>query len=436
MKNALRATLVIATGLITLAAGPLTATAQDDTRGRLIDGIAAVVNDSVILISEFEEELEQARERLSQQDVQAPPDDVLREQVLESLITRELQLQEAEQRGIQIDDISLNNTIRDIASRNADSLAAFRRQLEADGIPYEAFREDIRRQMLLNEVRQQIVSSRVVITEQEVDDHVASQSGADDSQYRLSHIQIAVEENADREARSQAESKARSIYQRLIDGEAFSKLAVAESDGRNALDGGSLGWRQPGELPREFASEVRNLTVGEVSKPFRTSRGYHILKLHDTKGVERHFVKQVNARHILIATDELIDDEAARLKLADLRQQILDGADFADLAREHSEDPGSASQGGELGWTDPREYVPGFREVIEDLPTGKLSEPFQTTHGWHIVEVLGWREHENTVQEQRYQARQTLYERKARMEEELWLSQLRDEAYVDIRIDL
>lgn len=409
--------------------------AAAESEREVLDGVAAVVNETVVLTSEFENEFQEVRNRLRRDGVELPPENVLREQVLESLISRKLQLNEAEQRGITIDDITLNEAVRDIATRNAGSLEQFRRQLETEGTSYAQFRTDIRHQLLLNRLKQQMVRSRVVLTEQEVDDYVTAQNTDDDNQYLLSHIQITVPEDADTEADKLARQKANSIYRQLIDdGADFSTLAVSESDGRKALEGGDLGWRKPSQLPREFAREVRNLTVGDISKPFSTGRGYHILKLHDTRGIERHFVRQVNARHILISPDELNDDDDVRIQLQEIRQKIIDGADFAKMAQEHSDDSGSAQQGGDLGWSDPEEYIPAVRDVMKDLPVGKISEPFKTRYGWHIVEVLGWRRHDNTVEFQRSRARQTLYERKARLEEELWLQQLRDEAYVDIRV--
>lgn len=411
------------------------APAQQEQQAQLLDGIAAVVNQNIILKSELAREMRLVYQRLNEQGMEAPPVDVLQKQVLERLVVRELQLQEAARQGLTIDDITLDETVRNIAANNNMSIEQFRRHLESQGDDYRQFRSDLRQDILIDRLRRQAVHSRILISEQEVDDYLAAGEENDTSRYLLSHIQVSLPEASDAEAIARARERAEALYQRILDGESFAQLAVSESDGRHALEGGDLGWRTLNELPAQFATEVRRLKIGDVSKPFRTPRGFHLLKLHDTQGVERHMVRQVNARHILLTPNMLKSDDDIRRELADLRQQILDGAGFAELAREHSEDPGSVNKGGELGWAQPDRYTPAFSQVLERLPVGKVSEPFKSPYGWHIVEVLGWRNYDNTVEHQRAQARETLFKRKAGIEEELWLQRLRDEAYVDYRLD-
>ncbi len=401
----------------------------------LIDRIVAVVNKSIVLQSELEKELVAIKRRFSG-NTELPPDAQLQKQVLESLVVRKLQLDEADNYGITIDDVTLNESMRRLAASNRISLNQLREQIIKDGMSYEDFRLDIKKDLILNQLRQGVIRSRIKVSEAEIDDYLASQDErASNSQYLISSIQVSVSEDADAESIELAKEKIGSIYKRLLQGEDFSKVAIGESDARNALEGGSLGWRKLSELPKLFANTIRNLTPGSISNPFQMQHGLYILKLHETKGIERVIVQQVNSRHILLSADKLVTNEQVRKKLSDIRDQIINGADFGQLAEEHSIDPGSAANSGILGWAEPKSFTPQFKKVVETLPTGKISEPFQSNYGWHILEVLGRREYDKTVDIARETAFQDLYNRKSMIEEDLWISRLRSEAFVDIRLD-
>ncbi|HEX7025754.1 MAG TPA: peptidylprolyl isomerase [Gammaproteobacteria bacterium] len=400
-----------------------------------LDRIVAVVNEGIVLESELQDEYTDLVQYLSANKIEMPPAEVLKKQLLDKLIIEHLQLQEADRYGLEVDDTTLNNALRQIAERNNLSLDEFRRELLKDGKDYLEYREQVRKEITLNQLTQSFVNSRVVVSEAEIDDYLANSQNASGSEYLVSQIQISLPEAATSEVIQKAQEKANAIFEKLRGGADFAQLAVSESDGRNALEGGDLGWNRLSALPSRFSKEILELKVGEFSRPIRSPRGFHILLLRDTKGIERHLVKQVRARHILIAPNTLLSDEQVRLKLLDLRKQILDGADFAKLAEEHSEDPGSAAKGGELDWAEPRVYVPQFQRVVETLPLNKISEPFRTEHGWHIVEVLGRRDYDATIEYQRWQARQDIHKRKAAVEEELWIRRLRDEAYIEYRLD-
>ena len=400
-----------------------------------LDRIVAVVNKNVILQSELNNETRTIKEQLAGK-VELPPDDVFEKQVLERLIIEKLQLDEAESYGITVDDITLNEHMQAIAQHNKMTLSGLRKQLESEGLDYETFRQAQRTEMILNELRRNLIGSRVKISEAELDEYLASQDDQDNnSEYLVSHIQISLPDDANKEAVQKAKQRADAIYDRLQKGEDFGKLAIAESDGRAALEGGDLGWHKLSELPKQFATELRIMTPGDVSKPFKMTSGFNILKLRETRGIKRVIVKQVKVRHILMTTDKLNTDEQVRKKLADIRQQILDGADFGKMATQYSRDNGSAAAGGELDWAEPSIYEPQFRKVIEKLPVGKISEPFKTGYGWHIAEVIGWRDYDKTVDVIRNTAYQQLYQRKAMVEEDLWVRRLRSEAFVDIRLD-
>jgi peptidyl-prolyl cis-trans isomerase SurA len=282
-----------------------------------------------------------------------------------------------------------------------------------------------------------VVNNNVVVSEQEIDDYLASMQGLNDNtEYLVSHIQISFPEAARPEDIQAAEKKADEIYQKLRNGGDFTQLAIANSDAHDALDGGDLGWNKLSELPSVFTKPLTALKPGEYSRPVRSPRGFHILKLHETKGVKRHVTKQVLARHILMKPNALADDNQVHDKIAELRKQIQQGGDFAKLAMQYSEDPGSKDKGGDLGWNEPSMYAEQFEKVVSTLPLNRISEPFKTDFGWHIVQVQGWRDYDDTSEFQREQARRIIYRRKAAIEEEMWLRRLRSEAYIDYRMKI
>ncbi len=402
-----------------------------------IDRIVAVVNDDVIVRSELDAEVAQLASQLRQSGTRMPPKSVLERQVLERLILKKLQLAAARQMGITVSDGLLTQALQNIAAENGMSLDEFRHALDTDGIGFKRFRESIREQIILSRLREQQVIRRIEVSQQELDNYLKKESGRlnQRSDYHLFHILIAVPEGASPEQIAEARGRAERLLARIRQGEiGFKEAAVAESDGRQALEGGDLGWRNAAQLPSFFLEPLAAMERGEVSEVMRNASGFHLVLLEDYKGGERKIVTQTHARHILIRTNEITSDTDARNRLAQLKQRIEEGDDFGTLARSHSDDKGSAIKGGDLGWTNPGDFVPKFEAVLNGLEIGQISEPFQSQFGWHIVQLLGRREHDNTEEVQRALARDAIRERKAAEAVELYLRRLRDEAYVDIRL--
>jgi peptidyl-prolyl cis-trans isomerase SurA len=416
---------------------PATGAAQT-TEDRVLDRIVAVVEDDVIMQSELDYRLDQVKQQISSRGNRPPPDNVLIPQVVERLAVERLQLQRAAGMGIRIDDIALNDAMERIARENRMSLPQFREALVAEGIDFQRFREQIRDEMTISQLRRRQVDNRIQVSEQEIDDLIASESGAIDRdvEYRISHILIPLAEGATPAEIQAARERAESVRRRALEeGQDFAELAVSESGGQQALEGGDLGWRSAAQVPTVFARNVVLMREGDISEIIRSPSGFHIVKLEGRRGGEQARITQTHARHILISPTAVLSDERARERLDSLRHRIRMGDDFADLARAHSDDRGSAMRGGDLGWTDPGDLVPEFEEVMNRLPPGQVSEPFRTPFGWHIVEVLDRREHDSSRQLMRAQAREIIRDRKREDETELWLRRLRDESYVELRLE-
>ncbi len=403
----------------------------------LLDRIVAVVENDAIMSSELLHRIQMVKRQLTDRQGPQPPPEVLKKQVLEHLIVERLQLQLAERQGIRIDDLTLNETMRNIAGRNGVSLEQFRDQLVTEGIDYVNFREQVRIEMIIDSLRKRMVDRKVQITDQEIADLISSRRGGDDGdlEYRLNHILIAVPEAANADDIKAARVKAESIRARALKGEDFRQLAISESDGQKALEGGDLDWRKSNQMPSIFARSVPTMKVGDISEIIRSPSGFHIIYLADRRGQEQKLVSQTRVRHILFKTSALLDDEQARLRLKELKQRIKLGEDFSVLAKSHSEDTGSAIEGGDLGWTSPGDLVPEFEEVMNSLEVGMVSEPFKSSYGWHIVEVIERRNYDNTEEALRAQARDIIFKRKIEEETELWLRRLRDESYVEYRLE-
>lgn len=413
-------------------------TATADTAAPLgpVDKIVAVVNDDVITSTELDNRLHAIKDQLKSQSAPLPPDPVLKKQVLDRMILASLQLQLADQNGIRVDDDTLNRTIERIAEDNKLSLPDFRAVLEKEGYDFATFREDIRREILINRVQQRQVNDRIMVTEQEIDNFLAAQraQGNTGAEYHLAHILIAVPDAASSERIQAARQRAEDVLKKLRAGANFQETAIAVSDGQQALQGGDLGWRKAAELPTLFVDPVLHMKTGDISDLIRSPSGFHIIKLLEQRNDQRHIVTQTHARHILIRTDELTSDDAAQARLNDLRQRIKDGADFAALARNYSNDTATASNGGDLGWVNPGDMVPNFEAQIDKLATGEISKPFKTGFGWHIVQVLERRRHDDTDAFMRSQARDAIRQRKTEEELQSWLARLRDDAYVENRL--
>ncbi|RFA31274.1 molecular chaperone SurA [Alkalilimnicola ehrlichii] len=404
--------------------------------GETLDRIVAVVNDDVVLASELEQEMQQIAAQLQAQGARLPPIQVLREQVLERLIIQRLQLSVAERMGIQVDEATLNSAVRRIAQQNNMTLSQFRDVLEQDGISYAQFREAVRDEIAVTRLRQAQLERQIQITPQEIDEYLETRAARDDStEYLVSHILIATPEAASAEQIREARAEAEQVLAELREGADFAAMAASHSDSRTALEGGDLGWRSEGELPTLFAAVVPAMETGEVSDIIENAGGFHIVKLQQRRTGDAEMVTQTRARHILIRTTELVGDDDAQARIESLHRRIEGGANFAELARSHSDDPGSAARGGDLGWADPGTMVPEFENVMNSLAPGELSEPFRTPFGWHIVEVLDRREQDVSEDIRRAQAAEQLRARKMEEATENWLRQMRDEAYVEIRLD-
>ncbi len=424
--------LTRATSLLLLLAATTASAAP-----QLLDRIVAIVNDEAISATELDAEVETIKLQLNQQRAPIPPAQILKKQVLERLIGIHLQLQLARANNIVVDEDSLNRAIQGIAEQNGMSLRQFRDVLEADGYDFNKFREDIRKEMITSRLRQRQIDSRITVSDAEIDQFLARQKSSEhaNDEYHLAHILIAVPEAASSEEIQRAKAKAQELLGRLEAGADFTTLALSDSSGQQALSGGDLGWRKAGQLPTLFANLVPNMKVGEVSQPIRSPSGYHIIKLLEHRGGEQHVITQTRARHILLRPNALATEEEVHAKLLELKERIENGDDFGELAKAHSEDKASAIKGGDLGWASPGVMVPQFEQVMAETPVNAISEPFQTQFGWHILQVLERRDYDNTEEFKRNNARRQLVERKVAEEQEIWLRRLRDEAYVEIRLD-
>jgi len=400
-----------------------------------LDRIIAVVNDEVILESELMEMQQTVRQQLKQRDAAIPPGEILSKQVLERLIMQRLQLQRAEQVGVRVGDDALNAALKQIANNNNMNLRQFRDVLEDDGFSFTNFRDTIREEMVITRLRKSQVEDRVVVSEREVDNFLATQTIQDggEIEYQLQHILVSMPEASSPEQVQEAEQQLKKVQSLLEEGGDFSEVAAGYSDGQNALEGGDLGWRKQGELPSLFAEVVPSLVVGEVSKPLRSGSGFHLVRIKDKKSQEVHLVKQTLASHILIRANELTSAQQAEERLQQLRQRITKGEDFSELARAHSEDTGSAIDGGSLGWTSPGVMVPEFEEKMNALAIGEMSDVFESRFGWHLIKVFERREQNMADEFKRNKAREQIRQRKIDEELESWLRAMRDEAYVEYR---
>lgn len=401
-----------------------------------VDEIIAVVNEDIIVRSELNAEIVKIVAQLRQQGQRLPPQAVLEKQVLGRLILKKLQLEAAARAGINVGEDIVAQAINNIAQNNNLSLSEFRRTLEEGGISFRNFRQNIQEEITLQQLLDQEVRRRIRVTDQEVETYISRQAGSlgERSAYQLQHILIATPEAASPEQTESARQQAEELVAALRGGADFTDTAITESDGRQALEGGDLGWRAANQLPTIFVDLVINMERGEISDPIRTASGFHIIKLNDYKGGERRIVTQSHVRHILISTNEVTSNNDARTRLEQLRLRILGGDDFATLARSHSDDKSSAIKGGDLGWITPGALLPRFEEEVARLAPGELTEPFRTEYGWHLAQLLERREHDSTSEVQKAEARKAISNRKTAEESELYLRRLKDEAFIDIRI--
>ncbi|MEM8546753.1 MAG: peptidylprolyl isomerase [Pseudomonadota bacterium] len=431
-KTLIRFALLLAALMLSL-----TGSAQLVDNTEPLDRIVAVVNEGVVLQSELDAQIQTITDRIRQAGQAVPPQKELTEQILERLIVDRLQLQRADRMGIRVSDEMLNNALNGVASRNGIAFEDLPAMMESEGLSYAVYREDMRQQLVLDQLRQVAVFRRINITDRELEQCVArsAESLGANAEFNLSHILIGVGASATAEDYRTAEARANDLYQQLSDGADFASIAITNSTSETALEGGALGWRAGNQVPTLFAETVAGMNPGDVSEPIRSGSGFHLVRLNETRGVTgRSEVQQTQVRHILVRPNEILDEAAAQQKLEEIRSQILAGQDFSDLAKLNSDDPGSGNLGGDLGWSEPGTFVPEFDEVVESLEINELSGVVRTRFGFHIIEVLGRRVYDNTEEVKRNECNYSL--RNARMgeETELWLRRLRDEAFVDKRI--
>ncbi|WP_161865937.1 MULTISPECIES: peptidylprolyl isomerase [Pseudomonas] len=412
----------------------LAATAQAQVRP--LDRVVAIVDNDVVMQSQLDARLREVQQTIDKRGGSLPPEHVLSQQVLERLIIENIQLQIGERSGIRITDEELNQAMGTIAQRNGMSLEQFRDALARDGLSYADARDQVRREMIISRVRQRRVAERIQVTDQEVQNFLASDLGKMQlsEEFRLANILIPVSEGASSSEIQAADRQAQELYQQLQQGADFGQLAVSRSASENALEGGEMGWRKAGQLPPPFDSMISQLNPGEVTEPVRTPGGFIILKLIEKRGGDTQVRDEVHVRHILIKPSEIRSEEETRRLVERLYQRIVDGEDFAELAKSFSEDPGSALNGGDLNWIDPNALVPEFREVMNNTASGELSKPFKSPYGWHVLQVLGRRATDSSAQFREQQAANLLRNRKYDEELQAWLRQIRDEAYVETKL--
>lgn len=403
---------------------------------RAADGIVAIVNDGVILRSELERQIQQITAEMASRGTTPPPRSTLIPQLVNRQIQQMIQLQIADRTGIEIGDEALNLTLENIAQRNQMSLDDLRRAVDEDGLDFETFREDIRTEMIITHLRQRDVVNRINVSDREIDAFLAREEslGGGGRNYRLRHIMFSLPDGATNDEIAAAEQRGATALSQLAAGADFAQLAIDNSDGQNALQGGDLGWRQLGTLPDLFADTASQLKTGQHSELLRSSTGLHILFLEEIQQSERHLVTQRHARHILLTTDELTPPERTRQKLIGLRQRIEVGEDFAELARSHSDDPGSAIRGGDLGWVVSGQMVERFDAALAALSDGEISEPVPSEFGWHLIQLLETRQIDDTDEQLRRRAASQIRAKKSDQEIQDWLQRMRDEAFVEIRI--
>jgi peptidyl-prolyl cis-trans isomerase SurA len=420
-----------------LALAPFALAEELSETGEFMDGVAAVVDDGVVLKSQLTDQLALVAQRAAEQDIPLPPTEELEEQLLERLIVTEVQLQRATRIGLRISDQMVNDAIGRIAEENGVRFEDMPAILAADGIEYEKFRRDLREEITLEQLRRADVGNRIGYSVRELQMCIADleENVAINSDYNLSNITLSMPESATGAIIEETLQEAAVIIARIEDGADFAALAIRYSDAQNALDGGALGWLKGEQLPTLYTNVVAELQAGDVTDPIRAPNSFHIVRVNDMRSaVENSEVDQVLVRHILVSPNEIIDNETAQQLLDDAFVRIGEGEEFAEIAKLLSDDPGSSNSGGEMDWSGPGTFVPEFEEIVNAAEIGEVSEPFQTRFGWHIVEVMDRRVYNNTDDLKTSNCIVKIRNGKLEEETQLWIQRLRDEAFVDIRI--
>jgi len=425
----------ICTKILPLLAAVLLTPSLTIAANQPLDRIAVIVNDDIIMQSQVQQAIDSAVAKLKQRDQPMPPKKAVITQVVESLIMESLQLQIAERGGIRVDDTSLNEAVQRIAAQNNMTLEQFQQALALEGTSYALIREQIRRELITTRARQGSVGPRIQITDQEIQNFLASAEGVEllKSKYHIGHILIkpASSSEADQQL---AANRAQDIYQQLQSGADFAELARDHSAAPNADKGGDMGWRDSSQLPSLFSNAVQALNAGETAEPIASANGFHLVKLFEKRGGSSILQEQTLVRHILVQPTEIRSESQAEELIYELFTRIQSGEDFAEMARLYSGDPGSRAKGGELGWITPAGLVPAFAKVMQETPENTVSAPFKSRYGWHILEVQGHRQQDVGAEASRQKAREVLYKRRFNDELQLWLREIRDNAFVDVKI--
>ncbi len=407
-----------------------------DAKTENLDRVIAVVDEDVVLESELNHQLNQVKKQIRQRG-ELPPEDVLLNQVLEHLVVKRLQLALGARMGIQITEEEIERTLTRLHSSNNLTREQFIETLSQDGISVPTMRKQLRDEIMVQRVQQARVNFRIQITEQEIDNFLSSEEGKFwlSPEYELGHILLSFSSNGRDEDLTNTQAKADAIYEQLSQGRDFRSLAIAHSGGQKALQGGDLGWRRGVELPEIFARELKDMKAGDLSKPFKSGAGFHILKVYNRKGAEETVIEQSKVRHILLKPSEILTDDEAYEQLLEIRDQALEGeVSFEELAKEHSEDIGSMLAGGDLGWSLPGKFVPEFEQTLNNTDIGVISLPFRSQFGWHILKIDDRRDENMTETVVRNRAENLLRSRRFNEELEIWLQELRSQAYVETRI--
>lgn len=407
------------------------------TRVDLLDRIVAVVNKEVITQFDLSERVTRVQRDLQRRGTSSVDSSEIERQVLERLIVEKVQLQYARETGLRVDDLELDRTVNRVAENNKLSLTEFRQRLESDSIPFAAFREELRNEILLTRLRDREVTSKLTVSEGEIENLIFEQGEKKETgtEYNIAHILVRIPEQATPAQVEARRARTEEALKRLKDGADFAQLAATYSDAPDALQGGVVGWRNQQRLPELFVEALAGLKPGEVSGVFRSPAGFHFVKLIDMRGAGAPLlVEQAHVRHILVRTSELVSENEARRKLLGLRDRIVNGVNFAELARLNSDD-GSATRGGDLGWVYPGDTVPEFERAFTELKLMEVSEPVKTPFGWHLIQVLDRRTADMSTDRRRVEARKALLERKGDEAYQEWLRQMRDRAYVELRLE-
>ncbi|MEE4174244.1 MAG: peptidylprolyl isomerase [Xanthomonadales bacterium] len=418
----------LAGGLTT--AFPTAATAQSVQK---LDEIVALVEDDIITRSELDIAIDGIVQRIQAGGGNLPPQDLLEKQVLERLINRKLQVQRALRTGIRVSDADIDQAMMNLARQNNITVGQMRQVLEADGENFAEFRRSIGEEIMSERLRQRVVSSMDPVSDTEVEILLASEDFTG-GEFDISHIQVALPDGATPPQIAEAEARIKDIHNQLVEGLDFESAAISFSESQDALEGGRIGWRDLNSLPREFSEAIRDMEPGQFTDPIRSPAGFHIVRVNDHRENQAIMAEEYRANHLLIETNELVDAEEAMNIARDLRERIVDGEDFAEIARERSDDPTSANLGGDLGWFDPRQFGDRFQAMLVALEDGEISEPFQTQAGWHVIQRVGYRETDVTDEAMANMARQTIMQRRAESEVESYIRQMREEAFVEIRL--